>query len=53
MGERNGGKEEGQMDQNKVERRDEGGESGVASADFKSCNISDENTDWRLESGRM
>lgn len=32
------------MDKNKVDRRDEGEESSVASADFKSYNILDENT---------
>lgn len=44
LGERNGGKEEGQMNKNKGDRRDEGEESSVASADFKSYNILDENT---------
>lgn len=43
LGERNGGKEEGQMDKNKVDMRYEGEESSVASADFKGYNIVDEN----------
>lgn len=50
LGERNGGKEEGQMNKNKGDRGDEGGESSVASADFKSYNILDENT-ASLETG--